>query len=548
MSRRADSSMLKWLGQNRARALWVLLALAVPLPAAAQEARVLTVDSSSPLLEVKVSVRAGSALDPAGLEGLGYLTARLLIEGGYGDPTNPVTKEQLAEITRPWGEGAYPRVRVAKEIATFSFTIPREVVSDYVARVFRPMFAQPLFAPAELDRVRKETLEEIRSNLRFEQIELLGLLALDNVIHDGTSYGHPTLGTVQGLEKVTPEAVRRFYRTRYRPDDFVIAVSTQDSAITDALRSALGEVGRANSDLEPFPPPKVEPPAAVKGRHVTIIGLPGAIATGLHAGFPISVTRQNPDYWPLYVANVWFGTHRDSFSHLYQVIREERGYNYGDYSYIEHFEGRPFNLFPPTNTPRRYAYFSIWIRPVANEYAHHLLKAMTWELENFVRNGLTDAEVEAAKNKARVLYLSLAENVDRLVGYKLDDEFYGLTPGYLDQYLARIDAVTPQAVNKVIREYLQAENLEYVVITDEAQAQKLADDIANDRNAHGRSLKEYQIDSEERDGVNYWLLNDTRLEILQQDAAWNAYRLEIPSSNIRVVKAADMFETAAMPH
>ncbi|HUU12293.1 MAG TPA: pitrilysin family protein [Terriglobia bacterium] len=538
--------MAKWLVRHRGAAL-VLLVLALPSTAAAQEARLLTVDSSSPLLEVKVSVKAGSALDPEGLEGLGYLTARLLLEGGYGDPKKPVTKEQLAEITRPWGEGAYPRVRVAKEIVTFSFTIPREVFDEYLSQVLRPMITQPLFNPAELDRVRRETLEEIRSNLRFEQLELLGLLALDNVIHDGTSYSHPALGTVQGLEKVTPEAVRRFYRTWYRPDDIAIAVSTKDSAVSGALRGALDDVGRRVGDIEPFPSGKVEPPAAIKGRRVTIIGLPGAIATGLHAGFPIPVTRQYADYWPLYVANVWFGTHRDSFSRLYQVIREERGYNYGDYSYIEHFEGRPSNLFPPTNTPRRYPYFSIWIRPVANEYAHHLLKAMTWELENFVRTGLTAEQVEAAKNKARVLYLSLAENVDRLVGYRLDDEFYGLAPGYLDQYLARIDAVTTESVNKAIREYLQAENVQYVIITDEEVAEKLADDIAADRNAHGKSPKEYQIDSEERDGVKYWLLNETRLKILQQDAVWNAYRLEIPRSNIRVVKAAEMFETAAMP-
>lgn len=32
--------------------------------------------------------------------------------------------------------------------------------------------------------------------------------------------------------------------------------------------------------------------------------------------------------WPLYVANVYLGTHRDSFGQLYQKIREERGYNY----------------------------------------------------------------------------------------------------------------------------------------------------------------------------------------------------------------------------
>jgi len=38
-----------------------------------------------------------------------------------------------------------------------------------------------------------------------------------------------------------------------------------------------------------------------------------------------------------------------------------------------------------------------------------------------------------------------------------------------------------------------------------------------------------------------------RLKTLQQDAVWEAYRLDIPRSNIRIIKAEQMFETAAMP-
>ncbi len=47
--------------------------------------------------------------------------------------------------------------------------------------------------------------------------------------------------------------------------------------------------------------------------------------------------RGDEDFYPLAVANSWLGEHRNSSSHLYQVIREERGLNYGDYSYIEYF-------------------------------------------------------------------------------------------------------------------------------------------------------------------------------------------------------------------
>src|SRR5436305_3114181 len=162
------------------------------------------------------------------------------------------------------------------------------------------------------------------------------------------------------------------------------------------------------------------------GRRVVIITQPNAIATGLHLGFPIRVTRSHPDYWPLFVANTWFGIHRDSFSHLYQQIREERGYNYGDYSYIEFYHGHPQRLFPPPNTPRDQQYFSIWIRPVAHQYAHFIMKAMTAELERLVHDGLTPEQVALAKVKARTLYLNYAESKARQSGYRLDDLFYNM--------------------------------------------------------------------------------------------------------------------------
>ncbi len=525
----------------------LVLAMAWIVPVWGQAPKVVSLESAAPLLEIRVMVKAGSAADPDGLEGLAYLTGRLLLEGGYGDPQKPVTKEQLAEITRPWGEAAYPRVQVAKETTTFSMTVPREVLPDYVAQVLRPLFSQALFAAGELERVRKETLESIRSDLRFQQIELLGLLALDNYLHDGTAYAHLTTGTVRGLESVTREAARRFYRTWYRPENITVGVSTTDANIVSQLAQALAAAGSGASDANPFTARIIAPPPAIRGRQLTLIGLPKAMASGLHAACPIPLTRADKDYWPLYVANIWFGTHRDSFSHLYQVIREERGYNYGDYSYIEHFEGRPFALFPPTNSPRHFQYFSIWIRPVAHEYVHHLLKALTWELENFIRQGLTVEQVELAKKKARVLYLSLAESAGRLVGYKLDDDFYRLAPGYLDQYLAQIDAVTAEQVNAAIRRYLQVDNLKYIVITDQGVAEKLAEDIATGHNARGKSLPDYQVDAEERAGTKYWLLTEPKLTTIRRDAVWEAYPLAIPRQNIHVVKAAQLFEAAAFP-
>lgn len=530
---------------RRTQLIAVALCLLIALPALAQGPKVVTLDSPAPLVQVRVMVKAGSASDPAGKEGLARLTGQLLIQGGFGDPKAPITKEKLAEITRPWGDNAYPGVQVSKEVTVFTMTVPREVLSTYLRQVFQPLFTQPLFDAKELDRVRGETLQTLRSNLRLEQIELVGLVALDNVIHEGSSYAHPDIGTENGLQAVTADDVRAFYATYYKPENIVLGVSTTDAAITDALRGALSGAGKM--DAPALAAGRVEAPAAVKGRSVTIVALPNAISTGVHAGFPLPITRKDADYWPLYVANIWFGTHRDSFGHLYSTIRADRGYNYGDYSYIEHFEGRPFQLFPPPATPRRYQYFSIWLRPVQNEYAYHLMKALTWELENLVRTGLTEDQCEQAKNKAKVLYLSLAETGSRLLSTRLDDEFYGTQPGYLEGYLKNVDGVTCSAMNAAIRKYLQAKNMKYVLVTSKAMAPKLVEQIAGNAPAWGKPLAEYQIDSKEEGGEKVYIVPERKLNLLQRDAAWAYYGLDIPRKRIHIAPAEKMFETSAIP-
>ncbi len=525
--------------------LLVLLLALVVLPLAAQTPKVVTLGSPAPLVEIKVMIKAGSAADPEGLEGLASLTGQMLIEGGYGDPKKPVTKDALAELTRPWGSGAYPQVNATKEVTVFSMTVPKEVLAAYVRQVLRPMFAQPLFAAAELDRVKAEALQSLRSDLRFEQIELVGLVTLDNVIHDGSSYAYPDIGTEKGLEQVTAEAARRFYATYYKPENIVVGVSSGDPAVMKQVQEALAGSGKL--DAAAFTRRTTTAPQPVTGREVLIVAQPNAIATGIHAGFPLPLTRADKDYWPLYIANIWFGTHRDGFSHLYAVIREERGYNYGDYSYVEHFEGRPSYLFPPPNAPRRFQYFSIWIRPVQHDYAHHIVKALTWELENFVRTGMTAEQCSDAKNKARVLYLSLAETGSRLLGTKLDDEFYGLDAGYLDNYLASVDAVSCAQINAAIRKYLQAENLRYVIITHKDVAPKLADALAASGPAWGKSPADYQIDVKEEGGRKLYEVPEARLNTLRGDAVWAYYPLNIPRSRIRIVPAEKLFETSALP-
>ncbi|MBZ5706367.1 MAG: insulinase family protein [Acidobacteriia bacterium] len=488
-----------------------------------------TLPSSSSLYQIQIMVRTGSADDPVGKEGTASLVARALIEGGFGDPKNPITKEKLADTTRPWGDAATPQVLVDKQATTFSVIVPRDAYPEFVARVLKPMFTQPLWMQAELDRLRREALAGIQSGLRFEDEESLGLAALDNWVIPGLGLDHLTAGTVKGLGAITRDDLAGFYKRYYQRGNMSVSTSINDQNHLATLMEALPEGERF---ARPMSLVRVTPEP---GRHVLIITQPNAIATGLHVGFPIPLTRSSEDYWPLFVGNVFLGLHRDDFGRLYGEIREERGYNYGDYSYIEYLYGRPFFLFPPPTTPRTQEYFSMWIRPVGHQYTHFILKAMTAELDRFVKEGLTPEQVAEAKIKARTLYLNYAESLSRQVGYRLDDMFYGTKDnGYLQQMLARIDAVTPEQVNAAIKKYLQVENLKYVIVTNESLGDKLADDIASGSNVTPKTLAEYHVSEP---------IPPEKQQMLQQDEQWKAYPLNIPRSNIQVVKAADMFES-----
>ncbi len=494
--------------------------------------KIVSLNSPSSLYEVQIMVFAGSANDPAGKEGTANLVAQSLIEGGLGDAKNPTTKEKLAEITRPWGDAATPNVRVDKEATVISMTVPRDSFPEFVRQVLKPMLTQPLFQQSELDRLRKEVLTTIQSGLRFEQQEALGLAVLDNYIFDQTPLQNLANGTVKGLNAITRDDLLGFYKQYYTSGNVAVSTSFTDPSALASLRAALPGQGRAAE------PAKISAPQ-ITGHHLIIVTQPNAIATGIHMGFPISVKRGEPDYWPLFIANVVLGLHRDDYGRMYNDIREARGYNYGDYSYIEYYTARPYMLFPPPGTPRQQQYFSIWIRPVGHQYAHFITKAMTAEFARLVNEGLTPDEVAKAKVKARTLYLNYAESKGRQVGYKLDDIFYGMTNnGYLDTMLKSIDAVTPEQVNAAIKKHLQLANLKYVIVTNASEAEKLANDIANNTNVVTKTPEEYHIGTP---------IPPEKQAMLDQDKQWAAYELKIPRQNIHIVKSDDLFETAGIP-
>lgn len=259
----------------------------------------------------------------------------------------------------------------------------------------------------------------------------------------------------------------------------------------------------------------------MRGKHVTIVEK-DAQSTAISMGFPISILRGSKEWYALAIANSWLGEHRNSSSHLYQVIREERGLNYGDYSYIENFPNGGGLQMPPQNVCRRQQIFEIWIRPVPNETRHFALRAALREFKKLVDNGMTESEFQLTKGFLYKYVLHYAPTTSERLGYAIDDVFYGIKGSHLETFRKMMKEVTLKDVNAAIRKYWQYGDMEIAIITKDAQGLKDA------------------LVQEAPSPITY--SSPKPDQILEEDKEIAVFPLKIKAENVKIVKVEELFK------
>ena len=456
---------------NRLAAVPGLLMLMAtsPLPAQAPPEGLITLpEPSSPFVAFTVWVQVGSQHDPEGKEGLAALTVALLSDG------STTADRYDAILTKLYPMAAGYGASVDKEMTVFSGRVHRDNLEAYYT-LFRHAVLQPAFSEEDFARIKARTLNFLERSRRFARDEELSKELLSWMAYRGTPYAHPEEGYVASVRGITLDDVRDFYRTHYLRSTVVVGVAGgYPEGFARRVRQDFNALPAGSVPAVAAPQPRV--PEGIK---ILIVEKP-TDATAISLGFPIGLVRGQPDFWALMAANAWFGEHRSSVSHLYQVIRESRGMNYGDYSYIEAFPLGYTTQQPPVNVARRSHLFEIWIRPIArtgpddlHDRALFATRAAWRELDRLVRNGLTDGQVSEIKQYLRNFSVTYGSTVSRRLAYAVDDAFYGLSGGgYLAGIRPGIEGLTTDAVNAAVRRHFQAGNMYVVFITQDAEGLK----------------------------------------------------------------------------
>jgi zinc protease len=408
--------------------------------------------SGIPVIHFKVIIKSGSMDDPPGKEGLAYFTANLLRRG-----TTSFSREEIEEMLD--FISARLDIRAEKEVIVISGTTLKENLDQFYD-IFTQVILDPDFPEEEIEKMKADQLNAIE-DIKQDDRELAARV-FENLLFRGHPYGHLIEGNISSVRSFTHEDVVGFYDKHFLRDNVILGIAGDfDGRIRNAFVNDLSQLeeGEVSGDEVTLP--------QLLRKKVLLIEKEGRAQTQLRIGHPLTVTREDADFIPLYLANSYLGKHRESLGRLFQTVRSERGLSYGAYSYPEHFQQAGWSKLAQPNTPRRAQYFSMWIYPKTTN-AKFVIKLALKELTDLVNHGMNEEAFHFIRNFEKNHLCFELETPERKLALLMDEEFYG-NFGFWEDFEERVQEITLEEVRAVVKKHLSPDNCAIVSLVSDAE-------------------------------------------------------------------------------
>lgn len=394
-----------------------------------------------PMVDIEISIDAGSRYDPKDQSGLASLTAAMLTRGiawQSGILNEAQQADAIAELgasisASASGERAVVRAR----------SLSKPEIFDPLLQLLVASVSKPIFDPAILMREKQrvsaaiqegDTKPEVVLQKRFRQ-EVYG------------NYPLARSPSIESIAAIKESDLKRFHQDFYRQDRVIVnIVGNVDPAkakqIAEQVITALPVKGPAIPTLPPLEPSPIEPESKRLIR-VPFQSQQTHIATGMTA-----ITRDNPDYFPLLVGNYILGG-GGFVSRLVGEVRDKRGFAYSVFSYF--LPGRDTGTFEAGLQTR-------------NDQADQALNVLQETIARFIEDGPSDAELAAAKaNLINGFPLRLDSN------RKLLDNLSAITwnrlpLNTLDTWTQQVAAVKKDDVHNAFKRHLDMRRMISVLV------------------------------------------------------------------------------------
>jgi zinc protease len=397
--------------------------------------------TSLPIVDIEISIDAGDRYDPAAKSGLATVAGQLM---NYGAKSNVglLTEAQIADEIADLG--ANLSVSVSGERAVMRIrTLSRKDLRDRAIQLASAMLSAPTYDAKILAR------EKQRMSTALLESETKPESVLDRRFRKSVYGNYPLANspTVQSVANITALDLQQFHKLFYRGDRMIVSIvgdvsKTEAAEIVQALLQKVPQAGPPVAKLPEFERSPVEP---LNQREITIPfdSQQAHIAMGMTA-----VTRSNPDYFPLLVGNYILGG-GGFVSRLMSEVREQRGLAYSVFSYFA--PGKDVGIFQAGLQTK-------------NDQATLALEVMSSTIAQFIANGPTQTELDAAKANLMNGYPLRIDNNRKLLDNVSSIAWNNLPLDTMDVWTKQVEAVSLEQVKVAFQKYLAMDRMKIVVL------------------------------------------------------------------------------------
>ena len=394
-----------------------------------------------PMLDIEISIDAGDRFDPTGKSGLASMTAELMNYGARsskGALSEAQIADEIADLGANFG------ISVGGERAVIRIrSLSRKDLRDRVVQLASAMLSAPTYDAKILER------EKQRAITGLLEAETKPESVLERRFRKSV-YGNYPLSespSVKSVGSVSVSDLARFHQQFYRGDRIIVSIvgdvsPAEANEIVEVLLKNVPQSGAAIPALPQFERSPIEPLAS-RQIYIPFDSQQAHIAMGMTA-----ITRSNPDYFPLIVGNYILGG-GGFVSRLMSEVREKRGLAYSVFSYFA--PGKDTGIFQAGLQTK-------------GDQATLALEVMNSTIANFIANGATPSELQAAKANLVNGFPLRIDNNRKLLDNVSSIAWNDLPLDALETWTAKVDAVTLEQVSAAFQRYLAMDRMKIVVL------------------------------------------------------------------------------------
>ncbi len=388
-------------------------------------------EPSIPFVALEIRFRGGASLDLPSKRGATNLMTGLLEEGAGALDSQGFAKATEALAAQFGYSASDDTISISARFLTEN--------RQEALELLRLSLLEPTFDEESLERVRGQVLAGIRSSEKDPND--IASRHFDALAFGDHPYGSSLEGTIESVAGLSREDIVTAHRNALALDRIYVAAvgDITEPELGALLDDLLGALPATGADL----PARAEL-ALSGGTTVVEFDTPQAVALFGHEG----MDRDDEDFFAAYLLNTILGGGGFE-SRLMEEVRVKRGLTYGVYSYL---------------VPKDLAALYLGSVSSANDRIAEAVEVIQSEWARTASEGVSAEELSKAKALLTGAYPLRFDGNGSIAQIMVGMQMQDLGVDYIATRNDNVNAVTLEDVNRVARELLAPDALQFVIV------------------------------------------------------------------------------------